>query len=258
MTGIAVRDLILSYGKKEVVHGVSFEMVPGRVLALVGESGSGKSTIGRAVCRLMPHGGEILFNGNDIAHLNRADSAAYRRTVQMVFQDPVSAFSPRSSVGGEIRRPLTLSGQAERGRLGERIAAVLRRVQLPDTPQFMAQPIHQLSGGQKQRLAIGRAIAMRPSFLVADECLSALDVSVALRVLNVLRDLRAEDGLGFLFITHDLAVARSFADDIIVLNKGYVVESGSAADVLNDPKHAYTKALVSSHPLPVLNAKKGH
>jgi len=258
MTSISIKNIHLHYGKKTVVHDVSFDMIPGRVLALVGESGSGKSTIGRAVCRLMPHDGEILFEGKDIGKLNRAENEQYRRTVQMIFQDPVSAFSPRSSVGSEIRRPLLLSKRADRGNLKEKIAEVLRRVSLPDTPEFMAQPIHQLSGGQKQRLAIGRAIAMQPQFLVADECLSALDVSVALRVLNVLRDLRETDGLGFLFITHDLAVARSFADDVIVLNKGVVVESGTTDEVLNNPQHEYTRQLVSSHPLPILSTEKGH
>ena len=228
------------------VDGVTLSIAPGEALGLVGESGSGKSTLGRLLLGLMPPSdGRVVVDGQDLAGLDRTAMRRMRRRMQLVFQDPYSSLDPRRRVGAQIGDGLAIHGLAANDRAA-RIAALLHQVGLP--PDHANRFPHEFSGGQRQRIAIARALATGPELLVADEPVSALDVSVQAQVLGVLADLRTRLRLALLFISHDLAVVRSLCDRVAVLYLGRVVEEGPVAEVFNRPLHPYTQALLSAIP----------
>jgi oligopeptide/dipeptide ABC transporter ATP-binding protein len=229
------------------VAGVDLRIARGEALGLVGESGSGKSTIGRLLLRLLhPTGGTVRFDGADITALDRAALRPLRRRMQMVFQDPFGSLNPRMTVGAAIADGMLLHRIAPRDEARERVAALLARVGLP--PEAAERPPRALSGGQRQRVAIARALAMEPDFLVADEPVSALDVSVGAEILALLRELRAERGLALLFVSHDLGAVRALCDRVAVLYLVRVMEEASAEALFRDPRHPYTRALLSASP----------
>jgi oligopeptide/dipeptide ABC transporter ATP-binding protein len=233
-------------GTVHAVRGVDLDVYQGRTLAIVGESGSGKSTVARTMLGLQrPTTGSVLYRGRDIATLRGRDRREYRTAVQVVFQDPGASLNPRKSVRRTLAEVLLLHGKASRATLPERLDALLHSVGL-DPETFLQRRPYQLSGGQKQRIAIARAIAVEPQVIIADEALSALDVSVQAQVLRLMERLSDDLGLAFLFITHDLGVAEEIADDVAVMYLGQVVEFGAASDVLSAPRHPYTRALLDS------------
>jgi len=241
-------------GAARAVHAVedtSLALYPGKATALVGESGSGKTTVARLLARLYePTGGEIRFQGKPIAK-GHGQARAYRRHVQYIFQDPFSSLNPVHSVRYHLGRALRLhryvrNGMEER----QQILALLDRVNLTPAEQFIDKFPHQLSGGQRQRIAIARSLAVRPSVILADEPVSMLDVSIRLDVLNLLLRLKEEDELAFLFITHDIASARYFAEETLVMYAGQMVEGGPTEEVIQHPRHPYTQLLLSAAPDP--------
>lgn len=249
-----IRQLTL-FGKGLAVHAVedtSLALYPGRALALVGESGSGKTTMARMLARLYdPTAGELLFRSKPVKVRGKRDLRAYRRHVQIVFQDPFSSLNPIHNVRYHLSRPLRLHGHAHNAaEEREQILALLNRVSLSPAEQFIQKYPHQLSGGQRQRVAIARALAARPEVLLADEPVSMLDVSIRLDILNLLLRLKDEEQLALLFITHDIASARYFAEDTLVMYAGQTVEGGPSEEVIQRPKHPYTQLLISAAPDP--------
>ena len=236
-------------GTVYAVDGVSLALQRGRTLGLVGESGCGKSTVGKAIVRLVePTAGSIWIEGTDITGLNRAAMRPLRRRVQMVFQDPYSSLNPRMSVADLIAEPLeNFQRTANRAQTRERSAYLLSRVGL--RADAMGKYPHQFSGGQRQRLGIARALAAEPGVIVADEPVSALDVSVQAQVLNLLAELQQEFGLAYLFISHDLAVVKHISDDIAVMYLGRMVETASRRRLFASPLHPYTRALLAAAPV---------
>ncbi len=231
------------------VDGVSFAIGHGEVLGLVGESGCGKSTLGRSVLRLVePTAGRIVVGGQDITHIGPAALRPTRRRAQMIFQNPDSSLNPRKTVGDIVGRPLTVFGMASGAARGRRVSELLEMVRLPET--YATRYPHQLSGGEKQRVGIARALAPAPEFLVCDEPVSALDVSVQASILNLLADLRDQLGLAYLFISHDLSVVAHLASRVAVMYQGAFCEVGGVNEVLHPPYHPYTQALLSAIPLP--------
>lgn len=231
------------------VDGVSFTIAPGETLGLVGESGSGKSTVGRCVLRLEePSEGRVTFEGTDLATLDPRALRAVRRRMQVVFQDPHGALNPRRTVGASIAEGLRIHRLAPPREVPARVAALLDEVGLD--PGYARCFPHEFSGGQRQRIGIARALAVEPSFVVCDEPVSALDVSIQAQVLNLLLDLRERRGLAYLFIAHDLAVVRQVAERVAVMYLGTIVEIGPARSVIGMPRHPYTRALVSAVPHP--------
>jgi len=236
-------------GVVKAVDDVGFSMARGEVLGLVGESGSGKTTTGRAILRLIePSSGTIRFDGADITHLDRTDLRAYRRRMQIIFQDPYASLNPRRKVKDAIGEALVIHSIGTKADRRDRIAALLQRVGLP--ADAMDRFPHEFSGGQRQRIGIARALAVEPDFIVADEPVSALDVSVQAQVVNLLQDLQAELGLTVLFIAHDLAVVQYISDRIAVLYLGRVMEIASAEQLYSRPRHPYTEALLAAAPIP--------
>ncbi len=232
-------------GVLRAVDGVSLGIAPGEILGLVGESGSGKTTLGKALLRLYkPAGGRILLRGQDITHLDDAALRPHRRAMQMVFQDPLSSFNPRHSIGTAIATPLLLHRLCTKAELPARIARILEDVGLPES--FAQRYPHQMSGGQLQRAAIGRALALSPSLIVADEAVSKLDVSVRAQILNLLRRMQARTGLAMLFITHDLHVARFLCHRVGVMHFGKLLELGPTEKIFEAPSHEYTRALIGT------------
>ncbi|MER2537431.1 MAG: ATP-binding cassette domain-containing protein [Rhizobiaceae bacterium] len=230
----------------KAVDNVSFNISSNETLGLVGESGSGKSTIGRAVLMLPPPtSGSVKFEGTELVGLPASELRRTRRRMQVVFQDPFAALNPRMSIGAFISEPLEIHNVGDNPKVrGEMVAALLAKVGLD--PAMAARYPHQFSGGQRQRIAIARAIALRPSFIVADEPTSALDVSIQAQVVNLLQDLQAELGLSFLFISHDLRLVRHVSHRIGVLRRGRLVELASTAQLFNNPRHPYTRRLMSA------------
>ncbi len=236
-------------GVIKAVDGVSFDLAQGKTLGLVGESGSGKSTLGRVMLRLIPAtSGGVLFDGLDLFSLPNQELRALRRRMQIVFQDPVSSLNPRMTIGATVGEPLRIHRAASRSAIRERVAELLERVGLPASA--MNRYPHEFSGGQRQRVGIARAIALNPSFIVCDEPVSSLDVSVQSQILNLLADLRDEMNISYLFIAHDLAVVRHFCDDVAVMYLGKIVELAPAERLYEKPAHPYTQALLQSAPSP--------
>ncbi|GAA1320016.1 ABC transporter ATP-binding protein [Brachybacterium tyrofermentans] len=263
MSTLVVKDLTKTYllrdglrfSRLEAVKSVDFELTPGRTVALVGQSGSGKSTIAKLIAQLeTPTSGTITLNGKPVGRRGRA-LAAYRDEVQMVFQDPFASLNPFHSIGHHLERPLLLHGKATKADVREKALALLERVNLSPAESFIDRKPHELSGGQRQRVAIARALAPEPSVLVADEPVSMLDVSVRLGVLNLLATLQREENLALLYITHDLATARHFSDEILVMYRGDVVERGPSDDVILNPQAEFTKQLLVAAPEPGTNPR---
>lgn len=260
---LVVRDLVKYYfphgllarGRPiRAVDGVSLEVAPGETLAIVGESGSGKSTLGRTILRLeRATGGSVRFEGLDVLALRRRPLQALRRKMQIVFQDPSGALNPRMTVGASIAEGMHIHGLASSRDIPSRVAALMEEVGLD--PEARDRYPREFSGGQKQRVGIARALAVGPSFLVLDEPVSALDVSVQAQVLNLLLDLQRRRGLAYLFIAHDLAVVRQVAHRVAVMYLGRIVETGPTDEVLATPRHPYTQALIAAAPDPDTTAR---
>ncbi|MFO7681234.1 MAG: dipeptide ABC transporter ATP-binding protein [Chloroflexota bacterium] len=236
-------------GAVQAVDGISFDIYRGETLGLVGESGCGKSTAGRTILQLLkPTDGEVIFNGDDLVALNRGEMRKRRRHMQMIFQDPYSSLNPRMQVGSIVGEPLTIHSIGNAASRKERVQELLALVGL--NPYFVKRYPHEFSGGQRQRIGIARALATNPSFIVADEPISALDVSIQAQVVNLLDDLKAELGLTYLFIAHDLSMVRYISDRVAVMYLGRIVEMGERDEVYDHPLHPYTQALLSAIPIP--------
>ncbi len=230
------------------VEGVSFSIAPNETMALVGESGCGKSTTAKAIAGLVPFSGDILIDGRDLSGLGRGERKAVRRDVQMVFQDPFASLDPRMRVGDLVAEPLLIHGIGSASERRERVAALFERVGL-SADQMELYP-HEFSGGQRQRVCIARALALRPKLIIADESVSALDVSVQARVLELLKELQQEFGIAYLFISHDMAVVENISDRVAVMYLGQIVEMGSRDQVFSNPAHPYTRRLIEAVPIP--------
>jgi oligopeptide transport system ATP-binding protein len=231
------------------VDGVSFSVDKGETLGLVGESGSGKSTLSRTVLQLLePTSGSVRFEGREIAGLSRRQMQPLRREMQMIFQDPYASLNPRKRVGQIVGDPLKLQGVAKGGELRREVQGLLERVGL--APEHYDRFPHEFSGGQRQRIGIARAIALRPKLIVADEPVSALDVSIRAQIVNLLDDLQDELGLTYVFVAHDIGIVRHVSDRIAVMHEGKIVEQGTADQVCENPKDAYTKQLLAAVPIP--------
>jgi dipeptide transport system ATP-binding protein len=234
----------------EILKDVGIAVRTGESVGVVGESGSGKTTLGRTLLRLYePLGGDIVFEGRDITHLDEAALRPLRARMQMIFQDPQSSLNPRHKVGDIVAQPLVTLGRVHsRAEARDIVAALFQRVGM--TPDLQDRYPHQLSGGQRQRVGIARAIAVEPSFIVADEIVSGLDVSVQAQILTLLKQLQREMGLSMIFISHDLSVVRAMCDRVIVMRLGEVVEERSCVDIFERPEHPYTRTLLDAIPLP--------
>src|SRR5438132_7121218 len=236
-------------GDVRAVDGVSLTIKRGETLGLVGESGCGKSTVGRAILRLYePTGGRIVFDGQDITNLSESALRPLRRRMQMVFQDPFASLNPRHSVGRIVGEPLRVHGLAGGGDVSKRVRELLKVVGLPQ--DAASRYPHEFSGGQRQRIGVARALAVNPDFIVADEPVSALDVSIQAQIINLLEELQTDFELTYLFIAHDLAVVRHISDRIAVMYLGSVVEVSPADDLYANPLHPYTISLLSAVPIP--------
>jgi len=236
---------------------VSMDIGRGEVVGLVGETGSGKTTLGKAIVRLVnPTGGQIIYDGVDIASLDGPALRKYRGRLQMIFQDPYDSINPRMSVFDVVSEGLLINRIASGKELEDRVMRSLEDVRLLPPEEFASRYPHELSGGQRQRVAIARALAMRPEFIVADEPVSMLDVSIRGEVLNVMLDLREKYGISFLFITHDLAIAKHMSDRIAVMYLGRLVEVADSEELVRNPLHPYTQALLAAVPIPDPTAPK--
>jgi peptide/nickel transport system ATP-binding protein len=236
-------------GDIRAVDDISLTINRGETVGLVGESGCGKSTVGRTILRLYkPTDGRILFDGRDISKLNEQEMRPLRRRMQMVFQDPFASLNPRHSVGRIVGEPLRTHGLANRTESARRVRELLQTVGLP--PDAAGRYPHEFSGGQRQRIGLARALALNPDFIVADEPVSALDVSIQAQIINLFEQLQDEFQLTYLFIAHDLAVVRHISDRIAVMYLGWIVEVSPAAELYENPLHPYTIALLSAVPIP--------
>jgi peptide/nickel transport system ATP-binding protein len=262
---LQVRDLVKHYtagglfggGAPPVraVDGVSFEVGRGETLALVGESGCGKSSVGRTILRLQePTSGSAVFEGTEVFSLDRTSLRRLRRRMQIIFQDPYGSLNPRMTIGAAVAEGIEIHRLATGPEIGRRVAALLQEVGLD--PAYARRYPHEFSGGQRQRIGIARALAVEPAFIVCDEPVSALDVSVQAQVLNLLADLQRDRGLSYLFIAHDLAVVRQIAHRVAVMYLGRIVESGPTEALLSAPRHPYTVALLSAVPEPDPNRRR--
>ncbi|VDY65163.1 Glutathione import ATP-binding protein GsiA [Shimwellia blattae] len=257
---MAVRDLAVRFPLRgglfnrvvrevRAVEQVSFDLWPGETLALVGESGCGKSSTGRALLRLVnSQGGTIHFNGQRIDTLSRRAMQSVRRDIQFIFQDPYASLDPRQTVGAAIMEPLLIHRVARGAEAQRRVAWLLERVGL--RPEHARRYPHEFSGGQRQRISIARALALSPKLVIADEAISALDVSVGAQIINLLLDLQREQGIAFLFISHDMAVVERISHRVAVMYMGQIVEIGPRRAVFENPRHAYTRKLMAAVPVP--------
>ncbi len=235
-------------GSVKAVDGISFDLLPGETVAMVGESGCGKTTAGRTILRLLdPDAGSVEFRGTDVATLEGEALRKLRRHMQIIFQDPYSSLNPRQTIGQIIAGPLMLHGLVDSWEAGEaRAKELLLKVGLQ--PSYTSRYPHEFSGGQRQRIGIARAVALNPDFIVCDEAVSALDVSVQAQVINLLLDLKDEFDLSYIFITHDLSVVRHIADRVVIMYLGQVVESADRKGIFSEARHPYTQALLSAVP----------
>ena len=241
--------------KVHALQDVTLTIRDEEIMGLVGESGSGKSTLGRSILRLLdPTGGLIFFDGRDITHLSRTGMRPLRRNMQMIFQDPFASLNPRMTIGEIIGEPLRIHGTASSTGRKEQVAEMLRRVGL--APEYMARYPHQFSGGQRQRIGIARALILHPKFVVADEPVSALDVSVQAEVVELIQELQQEFRLSILFVSHDLAVVERLCHRVAVLYLGRIMELAPARALRRAPQHPYTQALLSAAPVPDPKAKR--
>lgn len=243
-------------GKLHAVDGLTFRLEKGKTLGVVGESGCGKSTTGRAILRLHePTSGEVIFEGRDITKISAKEMQKLRTEMQIIFQDPFASLNPRKTVSEIIAEPLRLHKVYRKK--ADQNARVLELMKLVGLDERLVNTYpHELDGGRRQRIGIARALAMNPKFIVCDEPVSALDVSIQAQILNLLKDLQEELGLTYMFITHDLSVVNCFSDEIIVMYLGQVVEHATAEDLFDHPMHPYTKALFSAIPVPSLKNKR--
>ena len=243
-------------GMLHAVDDVSFTIDRGRTLGVVGESGCGKSTTGRAILRVVePTEGEILFDGEDIRSLGKDQMRRMRTRMQIIFQDPFSSLNPRKTVSETIAEPLKLNGIiTDKGKRMERVAEIMEIVGLAER-LYNAYP-HELDGGRRQRIGIARALALNPQFIVCDEPVSALDVSIQAQILNLMDELQEKMGLTYMFITHDLSVVHYFADDIAVMYLGRLIEKAPAKELFRNPVHPYTQALLSAIPVPSIHNQR--
>jgi peptide/nickel transport system ATP-binding protein len=236
-------------GDVRAVDGVSLTIDRGETLGLVGESGCGKSTLGRAILRLYePTDGSIRFDGRDITHLGESELRPLRRRMQMIFQDPFASLNPRHSVGRMVGEPMKVHGVMDRQSIGSRVRELLEVVGLPR--DAISRYPHEFSGGQRQRIGLARALALNPDFIVCDEPVSALDVSIQAQIVNLLEELQEEFDLTYLFVAHDLAVVRHISDRIMVMYLGTIVEVSPGDDLYDNPLHPYTISLLSAIPIP--------
>jgi peptide/nickel transport system ATP-binding protein len=234
----------------EILKGLDFELPRRSVTGIVGESGSGKSTLGRALVRLLePSAGSVVFDGRDITHLSESELKPLRRNLQMIFQDPMSSLNPRRTIASIIAAPLKRNGM--RDNLRTRVAEALARVGLPES--FGKRYRHELSGGQRQRVGIARALALSPTFVLADEIVSGLDVSTQAQILTLLETLAADMGLTVAFISHDLSVVRRLCKQVIVMRNGVIVEAGPTDVLFDRPQQEYTRELIAAIPLPEID-----
>lgn len=243
-------------GTLHAVDELSFKLERGKTLGVVGESGCGKSTTGRAILRLHePTSGEVIFEGKDITKLSGAEMMKLRSEMQMIFQDPFASLNPRKTVSEIIGEPLRLHRVFKnKGDRAKRVRELMELVGLSE--RLVNTYPHELDGGRRQRIGIARALAMNPKFIVCDEPVSALDVSIQAQILNLLKELQRDLGLTYMFITHDLSVVNYFSDEIVVMYLGKVVEHASSVDLFAHPTHPYTKALLSAIPVPSIHSKK--
>ena len=241
----------------KAVNGVSFEIYAGETYGLVGESGSGKTTIGRSIIRLYdPTDGKIIFDGKNISGKLDSDTNKFlRKNMQMIFQDPMSSLNPRKKIGDIIGEGLDIQKlYADKSEKNKIIAEILRKVGL--SPAHAERYPNQFSGGQRQRVGIARALAMKPKLIIADECISALDVSIQAQVVNLMKDIQDSTNCAYLFIAHDLSMVKYISDRIGVLHLGYMVETGTTQEIFSNPIHPYTKSLLSAVPIPNPRAEK--
>lgn len=252
---VRVRDLVKHFpveGSDDVVRavdGVSFQIFAGETLGLVGESGCGKSTVGRCLLRLIePTSGQVTFENVDLLSLGKKHLRAMRREMQIIFQDPYASLNPRMKIGDIVGEPLVIHNEGAKNERRERVATLLRRVGLD--PDYMNRYAHEFSGGQRQRIGVARTLALNPKLIVADEPVSALDVSVQAQVVNLLQELQEEFKLTYLFISHGLAVVEHISSRVAVMYLGRIVEIATAAELYAQPLHPYTQALLSAIPIP--------
>jgi peptide/nickel transport system ATP-binding protein len=242
----------------KAVDGVSFDIKPREIYGLAGESGSGKTTTGRLILRLVePTGGKVLYNDKDITKLTLKEFKPYRRKMQIIFQDPYESLNPRMTISAIVSEPLHIQKICKNEReVKERVAAALEEVQLTPPEEFVYRYPHEVSGGQRQRIAIARALVLKPEFIVADEPVSMLDVSIRAEVLNLMVELMQKHDVAFLYVTHDLALARHLCDRLAVMYLGKIMEKGYTEDIIYEPLHPYTKALMAAVPVPDPESKR--